>query len=70
MAPPGTPPAEIERISKAALKVVARDDIKKRLIDLGFLPTAIGPEEAKARIAKEVAFYKDLIARAKIPQVQ
>jgi tripartite-type tricarboxylate transporter receptor subunit TctC len=70
MAPPGTPPAEIERISKAALKVVAREDIKKRLIDLGFLPTAIGPEEAKARIAKEVAFYKDLIARAKIPQVQ
>ena len=70
LAPPGTPPAEIERISKAALKVVARDDIKKRLIDLGFLPTAIGPEQTKARIAKEVAFYKDLIARAKIPQIQ
>jgi tripartite-type tricarboxylate transporter receptor subunit TctC len=70
LAPPGTPPAEIERISKAALKVVARDDIKKRLIDLGFLPTTEGPEAAKARIAKEVAFYKDLIARAKIPQIQ
>lgn len=70
LAPPGTPPAEIERISKAALKVVARDDIKKRLIDLGFVPTAEGPEATKARIAKEVAFYKDLIARAKIPQIQ
>jgi len=70
LAPAGTPSAEIERISKAALKVVARDDIKKRLIDLGFVPTAIGPAEAKARIAKEVAFYKDLIARAKIPQIQ
>ena len=70
LAPPGTPPAEIERISKAALKVVARDDIKKRLVDLGFVPTAEGPEAAKARIAKEVAFYKDLIVRAKIPQIQ
>jgi tripartite-type tricarboxylate transporter receptor subunit TctC len=70
LAPPGTPPAEIERISKAALKVVAREDIKKRLIDLGYLPTAEGPEASKARIAKEVAFYKDLIARAKIPQIQ
>jgi tripartite-type tricarboxylate transporter receptor subunit TctC len=70
LAPGGTPPAEIERISKAALKVIARDDIKKRLVDLGFLPTVEGPEAAKARIARDVAFYKDLIARAKIPQIE
>ena len=50
--------------------MISREDIKKRLIDLGFLPTVEGPEAAKARIAKDVALYKDLIARAKIPQVE
>ena len=29
-----------------------------------------GPDAAKARIAKDVAFYRDLIAKAKIPQIQ
>jgi tripartite-type tricarboxylate transporter receptor subunit TctC len=70
LAPSGTPAAEIERFSKAAIKVISREDIKKRLIDLGFLPTVEGPEAAKARIAKDVALYRDLIARAKIPQVE
>lgn len=70
LAPAGTPPAEIERISQAVLAVIARDDIKKRLVDLGFVPTAEGPAAAKARIAEDVAFYRDLIARAKIPQVE
>ncbi|MBV8927196.1 MAG: tripartite tricarboxylate transporter substrate binding protein [Bradyrhizobium sp.] len=70
LAPPGTPPAEIERLGNAALKVIARDDIKKRLVDLGFLPTAEGPEAAKARIAENVEFYRELLARVKIPQIQ
>jgi hypothetical protein len=29
-----------------------------------------GLEAAKERIVKAVAFYKDLIAKAKIPQIQ
>ena len=70
LAPDGTPPAIIERLSKAALAVMARDDIRKRVVELGYLPVAGGPEAAKARIAKDVAFYRDLIAKAKIPQIQ
>lgn len=70
LAPAGTPPAVIERLSKTVLAILARDDVKQRLVDLGLLPIAEGPEAAKARIAKEVAFYKDLIAKAKIPQIQ
>jgi tripartite-type tricarboxylate transporter receptor subunit TctC len=69
LAPAGTPPAVVERLSKAVLAILARDDIKQRLVDLGLLPVAEGPEAAKARIAKDVAFYKDLIAKAGIPQI-
>jgi tripartite-type tricarboxylate transporter receptor subunit TctC len=70
LAPAGTPQPIIERLSKAVLTVLARDEIKKRIIELGFLPVAEGPDAAKARIAKDVAFYRDLIAKAKIPQIQ
>ncbi|HLZ02735.1 MAG TPA: tripartite tricarboxylate transporter substrate binding protein [Bradyrhizobium sp.] len=70
LAPAGTPPEVIDRLSKATLAVLARDDIKKRVVALGYLPKADGPDAAKARIAKDVAFYTDLIARAKIPQIQ
>jgi tripartite-type tricarboxylate transporter receptor subunit TctC len=70
LAPAGTSPATIERLSKAVLAIVARDDVKNRLVDLGLLPVADGPDAAKARIAKDVAFYKDLIVKTKIPQIQ
>ena len=70
LAPAGTPQAVIDRLSKAVLAVLARDDVKKRLLQVGYLHVAAGPAAAKARIAKDVAFYKDLIAGAKIPQIQ
>lgn len=41
-----------------------------RKCDLGLLRLAEGPEAAKERIAKVVPFYKDLIAKTKIPQIQ
>jgi len=69
LAPHGTPQAIIDKMSKAVLAVLARDDIKKRLIELGYLHVAAGPAAAKARIAKDVAFYKDFISKAKIPQI-
>jgi tripartite-type tricarboxylate transporter receptor subunit TctC len=70
LAPAGTPPGVIERLSNAVLAILARDDVKKQLVELGLLPIAEGPEAAKARIAQDVAFYKDLIAKARIPQIQ
>lgn len=70
LAPAGTPQPIVERLSKAVLAVLARDDFKKRIVELGFLPVAEGPDAAKARIARDVAFYRGLIAKAKIPQIQ
>lgn len=70
LAPHGTPQAVVDRMSKAAQAVFARDDVKKKLVELGYLNVVSGPAEAKARIEKDVAFYKNLIAGAKIPQIQ
>src|SRR5579864_4037515 len=64
LAPAGTPPDLVERIGKAVLAVLARDEVKTRIVELGFLPVADGPEAAKARIAKDVAYYTDLVAKA------
>lgn len=70
LAPRGTSQAVIDKMAKALAAVLARDDVKKRLVELGYLHVISGPAECKARIAKDVAFYKDLIKSAKIPQVQ
>ena len=70
LAPRGTPQAIIGKMAKALAAVLARDDVKKRLVELGYLHVVSGPAEAKARIVKDVAFYKDLIRKAKIPQIQ
>ena len=70
LAPHGTPQAVIDRMNKAAHAALAREDVKKRLLELGYLNVVSSPAGAKARIAKDVASYKDLIAGAKIPQIQ
>lgn len=70
LAPHGTPPAIVEKMAKAVQAALAREDVKKRLVEIGYLNHFAGPAEAKARIAKGVAFYKDLITQAKIEQIQ
>jgi tripartite-type tricarboxylate transporter receptor subunit TctC len=70
LAPAGTPQPIVDRLSKAMLAAFARDDMKKRLLELGYLDVAEGPAAAKNQIAKDVALYKDLISSAKIPQIE
>jgi tripartite-type tricarboxylate transporter receptor subunit TctC len=68
LAPVGTPPQLLERFSKATLAVMAQDDIKNRVIGLGYAPIAGGPDAVKEWIAENVPFFKESIANAKIPQ--
>jgi tripartite-type tricarboxylate transporter receptor subunit TctC len=70
LAPTGTPQPVLNQVTKAILAVLARDDVKKRVTDLGYELVAGGPDVAKSAIAKEVPFFKDLIKDAKIPQVE
>lgn len=43
-APAGTPPAAIDRLSKAAMAAIADPALNKRLVDMGLEPTGYGPE--------------------------
>ena len=70
LAPAGTPPQLLERYTQAALAVMAQDEIKKRVVTLGYTPIAGGPDAVRERIATMVPFFKELIASAKIPQVE
>jgi len=70
LAPAGTPAPILERYTKAALAVLSQDDMKNRAVQLGYAPVAGGPDAVKERIAKNVPFFKQLIADAKIPQIE
>ena len=70
LAPAGTPPEVVERLAQATKDVLAQDAVKARLRQVGYAPISGGPEVLKERIAKEVAFFKDLVASAKIPQIE
>jgi tripartite-type tricarboxylate transporter receptor subunit TctC len=70
LAPAGTPPQLLERFTKATLAVMAQDDIKNRVVALGYAPIAGGPDAVRERIAINVPFFKQLVASAKIPQIE
>ena len=70
LAPAGTPAPILARYTKAALAVLSQDDIISRVIQLGYAPVAGGPGAVKERIAENVPFFKELVANAKIPQIE
>jgi tripartite-type tricarboxylate transporter receptor subunit TctC len=70
LAPAGTPPDVVDRLVKAALEVLARDDVKARVLQVGYAPLGGGPDVARQLIAKDVPFFKDLVAKAKITQIE
>ena len=70
LAPKGTPPEVVERLTKAVLAVLTQDELKKRVIEAGYDPVVDGPDAVKQRIEKDVPFFKDLVANAKIPQIE
>ena len=70
LAPRGTPPQVVERLTKAILTVLAQDDVKKHVLQVGYLPVSGGPDAAKQRIAEDVPFFKELVTNAKIPQIE
>jgi tripartite-type tricarboxylate transporter receptor subunit TctC len=70
LAPAGTPPDVVERLTKATLAVLAKDELKQRVRQVGYDPISGGPDLAKQWIARDVPFYKDLIKNAKIPQIE
>ncbi|HEY0295461.1 MAG TPA: tripartite tricarboxylate transporter substrate binding protein [Bordetella sp.] len=66
VAPAGTPPAIIALLSGEVAKILARPEIKAKLIEIGTEPASSTPAEFKALIASERAKWADVIKKADI----
>ncbi len=63
MVPTGTPAAIIERLNGTLKLVLAKPDIRQRLIDMGAEPVGSSPQAFADRIAKETVSWAALVKR-------
>ena len=66
LAPAGPPQRVIERLAKEVKTIMAKPDVLAKMLKASFAGQYEGPEELKARIAREVPMWKDLVDRAGI----
>ena len=64
LAPAGTPKPIIERLAKELAAILAQPDIREKYAKLGLPVVAEGPDAFRARIAREVPMYKEVIEQA------
>ncbi len=64
VAPAGTPPAIITRLHEVWTKHINAPDMRQRLIDMGFAPSANTPAEFAAHIKSDVAKWGKVIREA------
>ena len=66
LAPAGTPKDIVEKISADVREIVARDDVKDRLVQLGAVPAANTPAQFSALIDNDRKRYAQIIKDRKI----
>jgi tripartite-type tricarboxylate transporter receptor subunit TctC len=62
-APAGTPKPVVDRLVKELSAILARPDVKDRYEKIGLPVTAEGPDAFRARVAREVSMYRDIIEK-------
>jgi tripartite-type tricarboxylate transporter receptor subunit TctC len=67
MAPSGTPQEVIDRLSTETIAILKRPEVAQRIKAAGYDVIAQGPAALKARLAKEIPIYKDIVTKAGIP---
>lgn len=68
--PTKTPPEIGERLVKETIAIFQRPEMRAKLRTIGFEATAAGPEALKRRLAAELPMWRQIIATAKIKQVE
>ena len=63
LAPAGTPAAIVQRVAAVAKSFVKAPDTAAKLMTYSLYPLYIGPDELKARMAKDWIYFGDLISR-------
>jgi tripartite-type tricarboxylate transporter receptor subunit TctC len=66
LAPAGTPQPIIDRLAKEVKTIMAKPDVREKMLKASFAVEYEGPEQLRARIAREVPMWKDLVERAGI----
>ena len=69
VAPAKVPPEIVAKLEKTCLDILAKPDMKKKLIEAGFDVTAKDGKGHAARIAKEVPMFKKIIEDAGITKL-
>jgi tripartite-type tricarboxylate transporter receptor subunit TctC len=64
--PAGTPKDATARLADALGTVMRRQDVRDRLLNIGFHSTGRGPADFQKRIVEEVPKWKEVIQRARI----
>jgi tripartite-type tricarboxylate transporter receptor subunit TctC len=64
MAPAGTPQPIVDRLTKELTAILSRPDIREKYEQIGLPVVAEGPDTFRARIAREVPMYKQIIEKA------
>jgi len=65
-APAGTPKEIVDRLAKAAKEALSKQEVIDRAKRAGFQVIGGGPEVLAARVAREVAFNRDIVTKAGI----
>jgi tripartite-type tricarboxylate transporter receptor subunit TctC len=69
LAPAQTPPAIIEKLSTATIKILKTPEIAEQLRNQGYEVIANGPDGMRKRIEDEVPKWRDVVAKAGIKPV-
>jgi len=64
LAPAGTPPDIIKRLSEETRVILQKPDVKEKMLNAGFLVKYEGPDELHARMVREVPVWKEIVERA------
>jgi tripartite-type tricarboxylate transporter receptor subunit TctC len=65
-APAGTPPAIVQRLNAAIVKVIHNADMQKRIAELGYEPLGSSPKEMADRIRTELVMWSGIVKQANI----
>jgi tripartite-type tricarboxylate transporter receptor subunit TctC len=70
LAPAKTPPEIVARLEKDTLAILARPEMRQRLVESGFQVQARDGKGHMARVAREVPMYRNIIAQAGIEKLR
>jgi tripartite-type tricarboxylate transporter receptor subunit TctC len=66
-APANTPKPIIDLLARKSIEILQNPDTRAKLLATGFVVNAGGPEVLRARVAREVPLWRDVIEEAHIP---